>query len=287
MGADYAHCEAMVRQGDPDRWLASLFIPEPARRHVHAILAFNLEIARVREVAPEPMLGEIRLQWWRDALEKPDGDASANPVAAALLDTIERFDLPRGEFLDMIEARAFDLYDDPMPTVAALEAYARATSSNLFRPLPTILGPDEPAGGFGVAQHGGIAYALTGLLRALPWQSARGQCFVPLEILRRHGLERADFAAGQVDGNVTGMPTPEVRAALADMRALARDHLEIFLSRIEGLTERVKPAFLPLALCEPYLRQMEKPGHDPFRTPVILPQWRRQWTLWRAAKNWG
>ena len=93
---DFAWCEALVRREDPDRWLASLFIPEAARRHVLALYAFNLEVARVREVVSEPMLGEIRLQWQRDALEKPDdGDVRANPVAAALLDAVARFDLPK------------------------------------------------------------------------------------------------------------------------------------------------------------------------------------------------
>jgi phytoene synthase len=277
---DFAWCEAMVRREDRDRWLASLFIPAAARRNVLALYAFNLEVARVREVVSEPMLGEIRLQWQRDALEKPDdGDVRANPVAAALLDAIARFDLPKETLIELIDARAFDLYDDPMETIGQLEAYCRATSSNLFRLIPMILTPDEPASGLGAAAHGGIAYALTGLLRAFPWHAARGQLFIPLEILKKHGLERAEIAAGQA--------TPAVRAALADMRALARAHLEIFLSRIEGLPDRCKPGFLPVALCEPYLRQMERPGYEPFKAPVELPQWRRQWILWRAAKNWG
>jgi len=277
---DYAWCEAMVRREDRDRWLASLFIPEPARRNVLALYAFNLDVARVREVVSEPMLGEIRLQWQRDALENPDnGDVRANPVAAAMLDAIARFDLPKETLIELIDARAFDLYDDPMETAGQLEAYCQATSSNLFRLIPMILTPDEPASGLGAAAHGGVAYALTGLLRAFPWHAARGQLFVPLEILKKHGLERAEIAAGQA--------TPAVRAALADMRALAREHLDVFLSRIEGLPDRCKPGFLPVALCEPYLRQMEKPGYDPFKTAVELPQWRRQWILWRAAKNWG
>jgi 15-cis-phytoene synthase len=277
---DYAWCEAMVRREDRDRWLTSLFIPEAARRNVLALYAFNLEVARVREVVSEPMLGEIRLQWQRDALEKPDdGDVRANPVAAALLDAIARFDLPIETLIELIDARAFDLYDDPMETVGQLEAYCQATSSNLFRLIAMILTPDEPASGLGAAAHGGIAYALTGLLRAFPWHAARGQLFIPLEILKKHRLERAEIAAGQA--------TPAVRAALADMRTLALEHLEIFLSRIEGLPDRCKPGFLPVALCEPYLRLMEKPGYEPFKAPVELPQWRRQWTLWRAAKNWG
>jgi phytoene synthase len=278
--ADDAYSEALLRQGDPDRWLASLFIPEAARPHFHAVLAFNLEIARVREVVSEPMLGEIRLQWWRDALENPDnGDVRANPVAAALLDAIARFDLPKDPFIELIDARTFDLYDDPMETVAALEAYCKATSSSLFRLIPMILTPDEPASGLGAAEHGGLAYALTGLLRAFPWQSARGQLFIPLEILKKHGGDRAAIAAGKA--------TPAIRAALADMRGLARDNLDVFMTRIEGLPDACRPAFLPISLCEPNLRQMEKPGYEPFETIVQLPQWRRQWILWRAAKNWG
>ncbi len=278
--ADYAWCEAMVRRDDPDRWLASLFIPGAARPHVCAVLAFNLEIARVREVVSEPMLGEIRLQWQRDALESaPNGEVAANPVAAALLGTIARFNLPKETFVELIDARAFDLYDDPMESVGQLEAYCRATSSTLFRLIPMILTPNEPASGLGAAEHGGLAYALTGLLRAFPWQVARGQMFIPRDILKRHGLDPAAVAAGK--------PTPAILAALSDVRALARDNLDVFMARIEGLPEACLPAFLPIGLCEPYLRQMEKPGYDPFQTPVQLPQWRRQWSLWRAAKNWS
>ncbi len=276
---DYAYCEAEARREDPDRWLASLFIPEASRRHVHALYAFNVEIARVREAVSQPMLGEIRLQWWRDALGRTGhGDARANPIAAALFDTIERFDLPKVCFEELIDAREFDLFDDPMETVDALESYAKATSSSLFRLAPMILSPDEPAAGFGAAEHGGIAYALTGLLRAFPWHAARGQLFVPLETLKNHGADRADIAAGRA--------TPALLAALADLCALARDHLDTFLARIEGLPESCRPAFLPISLCEAYLRAMEKPGYDPFRTVVSLPQWRRQWILWRAARRW-
>ena len=92
-------------------------------------------------------------------------------------------------------------------------------------------------------------------------------------------LDRAAVAAGEA--------TPAVLAALADMRGLARDNLDVSLTRIEGLPAACLPGFLPISLCEPYLRRMEKPGYDPFKTPIELPQWRRQWILWRAAKNWG
>ncbi len=278
--ANYAYCETLLRRDDPDRWLACLFIPEGKRRHVHALYAFNLEIGRVREIVSEPMLGEFRLRWWRDALENPDGgDVRANPVAAALADTIQRFDLPKRAFIELLEPREFDLFDDAMETVAALETYARATSSSLFRAIVRILAQDDSVAAIPAADHGGLAYALTGLLRAFPWHRARGQLFIPLDMLRKHGLSRADIAAGR--------PSPAIVQALADLRRLARGHLGMFQSRIEAVPESCRAGLLPVSLCEAYLRQMEKPGYDPFKTAVTLPQWRRQWILWRAAKSWG
>jgi 15-cis-phytoene synthase len=279
-GADYAYCGTELRRDDLDRWLACLFIPEAKRRHAHALYAFSLEVARVSEIVSQPMPGLIRLQWWRDALERPDdGDVRANPVAAALADTIQRFNLPKSAFMELIDAREFDLFDEPMETIEALEGYAKATSSGLFRMSSMIVAAEQSAACVAAAETGGVAYALTGLLRALPWHSARGQIFIPLEILRKHGLSRADIAAHR--------PTPAILAAIADLRGLAQKSLDSFFLSIEGLPDSCRTAFLPVSLCESYLRQMEKPGYDPFKTRVTLPQWRRQWILWRAAKNWG
>jgi phytoene synthase len=276
---DYAYCETMLRRDDADRWLASFFIPRELRQHIFALYAFNLEIARVREIVSEPMLGEIRYQWWRDAIETPGyADVAANPVAAALLDTIQRFDLPKDQLLQVIDARTFDLYDDPMDGMGAFETYAASTTSNLFRLVRLIADPEDISGGLGVAEHGGIAYAITGLLRALPWHSARGQIYVPREILEKAGADRTDFALGRA--------TPEICTALAELRNLARNHLEVFDSRIAGLPDKSQAPYLPVGLCELYLKQMEKRRYDPFTTPIVLPQWRRQWTLWRAARHW-
>ncbi|WP_026608196.1 phytoene/squalene synthase family protein [Methylocapsa acidiphila] len=279
-GADYSYCETLLRRDDPDRWLASLFAPREARPHIHALYAFSLEIARVREIVSEPLLGEIRFQWWRDALDAPDrADVAANPVAGALLDTVVRFDLSKQALLDLIDARLFDLYDDPMENMEQLDSYARATSSGLFRLARRILDQDEAAEGLGAAEHGGIAYALTGLLRALPWHCARGQVYVPRDILEKNGVEPAELVAG--------ISSPGVLAALAELRGFARRHLEIFDTRLVCLPESARACFLPLSLCEAYLRRMEKPGYDPFKTPVGLPKWRRQWILWRAAGRWS
>jgi phytoene synthase len=234
----------------------------------------------VREIVSEPLLGEIRFQWWRDALEGTNaGEAKANPVAAALLDTITRFDLPKAPLLELIVARARDLYGEPMDSLAALESYTKATCSNLLRLAALILDVEEPAASREAAAHAGIAHGITGLIRALPWHRARDQVFVPVEILQAHGASRDDFAAG--------LASEGVLAALTELRAAARAHLDIFYAKLPGLPDKSGPAFLPVCLCEPYLRLMEKPGYEPFKTVIELPQWRRQWILWRTARRWG
>jgi phytoene synthase len=273
----FAHCEDLVRAGDKDRYLAALFAPADRRPHLYALFAFNLEIARVRELAREPMAGEIRLQWWREAIAgtRP-GEAAAHPVAAALRETIARHGLAPATLLDLIEARAFDLYDDPMPTLDALSAYGRRTASGLIALCARVLEPGDPQIA-DLAGPAGLAQAVTGLLRAFPLHASRGQLYLPADLLDRHQANAADIFAGR--------PTPALRAALAELRAFARAQLDAFASRFAAMPPATAPAFLPVALVRPYLARMERRDYDPFTSPVEVPQWRRQWVLWRAARR--
>ncbi len=272
---NFSHCESVLREGDPDRYWATLFAPADKRPFLHALYAFNFEIARVRESVREAMVGEIRLQWWRDALQgEARGDVRANPFAAALDETIVRFRLPRQALVDLIDARVFDLYEDPMPTLNDFEGYCGETSSALIRLSTLVLAGGRDPGGADAAGHAGVAYAITGLLRAFPWHARSGQVYLPQDILDRHGVVREDI--------VTGRGGPGLTGVLADMRALARRHLDQ-MRRLKGaLPAEVRPAFQPVALVEPYLRVMERRDYDPFRTAVEIPQWRRLWTLWRG-----
>jgi len=272
----FAYCENLLRAGDKDRWLASLFAPADRRPHLHALYAFNLEIARVRELAHEAMAGEIRLQWWREVLAgtRP-GEAAANPVAAALMETVARHDLPLQTFLDLIEARAFDLYNDPMPSLDAFAAYGRHTASGLIALAARVLARDRDVSE--AAGPAGIAYATTGLLRTLALHASRGQIYLPADVLARHGADLSDILAGRT--------TDALRAALAELRGFAREHFDLFAARRRALPRAVAPAFLPVALVPAYLARMERRDYDPFTTPVEVPQWRRQWLLWRAARR--
>ena len=122
-----------MREADRDRYLATLFAPAAHRDALFALYAFNVEIARVRDLAREPMPGEIRLQWWREVLSgERDGEAAAHPVAAALRETLLRYRLSPLPLIALIDARGFDLYDDPMASRANLDDYAAKTRASLF-----------------------------------------------------------------------------------------------------------------------------------------------------------
>jgi phytoene synthase len=275
MDASYRHCEELVRAADKDRYLATLFAPADRRGPLFALYAFDAEIAGVRDRVREPMAGEIRLQWWRDVLMgERSGEAAAHPVAAALLDTVTRFSLPRQRLTDLIEAHAFDLYDDPMPTFEALDGYVRQTASTVFGLAALICGgPAEHA-----AERAGLACGLTSLLRRFALHASRRQLFVPPQVLDGEGFSGDVFAGQASPGLITG---------LAMLRTRAREHLAAFEAGLAQLPASTMPAFLPVALVPGYLSAMEKRGYDPFRTAVEVPQWRRQWALWRAARRYS
>jgi phytoene synthase len=273
----YAHCEALLREQDRDRWLTSLFAPADRRPHLHALYAFNAEVARVRDAAKTAIAGEIRLQWWRDALSGDGhGDVRANPVADALLTTIAEHRLPIEPLLALIEARSFDLYDDPMASLEALYGYVRKTSSGLIESAACVLaGPDPLLAG--LAGPAGIGWGLSRILQAMPLHAARGQVYVPASLLGEHDIDPAAVLARRA--------SPGLAAVLADLRARARLELTEYERAAKMLPTMAAPAFLPVALAGPLLDRLERhQAADPFAL-VDLPAWRRQWILWRAARR--
>ena len=276
LSVSYAHCEAELKSQDHDSWLATLFAPAGARPQLHAVGAFVLEIGHVRGRVRQPIAGEIRLQWWQDVI---DGDrsseAAAHPVAAALVDTIGRAHLPRAVVGDMIDAFRIALYDEPPASVAAYEGRLVALRGTPVRLAAEVLGETgEPVAA--AASDAGIALAIADLVRDLPRRSGHHTVPLPDEMFSANDATRSDFDAGRL--------TPGVDRVLVELRAMARARLAALRSRRQRLG-RAGPAFLTASLAEPRLKRGE--GRDPFAVAPDLPQWRRQWRIWRAARNGG
>lgn len=268
-----------VRAADHDRYLSALYAPADRRDALFALYAFNAEIAGVRDRIHEPLPGEVRLQWWRDAIAA-EGDAeTGHPTADALRATIAANRLPQVAFDNMLEARIFDLYDDPMPSRTDLEGYCGETAATLIQLAAMVLDPVAAPGFAELAGRAGCAQAITGLLLLLPLHRRRGQCFVPADILAAAGTTPDEFVKG--DGGAAA------ERAVAAMIALAREHLNAFEKGAPALPVALRPAFLALALTRAYLDKMEKSGRSPLNMTATLSTLRRHWLLLRhAMRGW-
>ncbi|UVK45744.1 phytoene/squalene synthase family protein [Mesorhizobium sp. AR07] len=266
-----------VRAADHDRYLTALYAPAEKRDALFSLYAFNAEIASIRDRIHEPLPGEVRLQWWRDVIAAGGEAGAGHPVAEALNATIATYNLPKQAFGNMLDARVFDLYDDPMPSRTDLEGYCGETAAALIQLAAMTLDPVEAPGFAELSGRAGCAQAMTGLLLLLPLHRRRGQCFVPADILAAAGSSPQEFLAG--DGG------PGAKRAVAAMIALARDHLSAFEQGASALPASLHQAFLPLALSRAYLTKME--NGSPLDGVTRLSALRRHWLLLRrASKGW-
>jgi 15-cis-phytoene synthase len=269
-------CADLVRSHDFARYASGLFLPAPQRRALFALYAFNVEISRVREVVTQPLPGEIRLQWWTDMLSgKGHGGIEGNPVAAELNLVIQHWELPVERLSRLVEEHQFDLYNDPMPTMAALESYINDTFSTLFSLAAEITGWRIPEIEH-LARHAGLAQGMTRVVMAFPLDSSRRQLFVPLQLLESQGSGMEEAFSGKENH--------KVRAALDELLGDARVHLDTALGLLESVPPEARPVFLPLALVARDLRRMSRADANLF-TPLTTSRLRTLWILWRAARS--
>jgi phytoene synthase len=266
-----AAVRTIVKDGDPDRYAAALFAPRASRDALFALYAFNVELARIAEQVSEPQLGEIRLQWWRDALDRAfAGETSGHPVADAVGNGARHDTLSRESLFGLIDARSFDVSVKIMRDSTALDDYLGKTAGALFRLAAEVTAPHRTGAIEPAVRAAGIAYGLTGLMRALPVHAAQGRVDLPADMLLRHGSSPEQILAGQGSKGLT-----EVLAELRDTALVARKSAQ---GHVAALPSAAQAAFRPLALVEPYLSALQKV--DPLRQVAdINPLYR----LWRLA----
>ena len=269
-------CAELVRSRDFVRYASALFVPASQRRALLALYAFNVEVSRVHEQVSQPLPGEMRLQWWTDMLAGVDhGGVEGNPVAAELLLVIRTWRLPVERLSRLIEEHQFDLYNDPMPTMAALEGYINDTSSALFSLAALIAGQTSEEIEH-LARHAGLAQGITQVMASLPLDASRRQLFVPQQVLQSHGCGIEEVFAGK--------ETQKLRAAFDQLLGEAKGHLKTAFDLLEMVPPEVRPMFLPLAQVRRDLVRMSRADSDPFALRSTSRFW-ILWTLWRASRS--
>jgi phytoene synthase len=254
---------ASVRAADPDRYFAALFAPAPKRPLLLALYAFHAEVARIAETVREPMLGAIRLEWWRETVEAASkGSVRNHDVARGLAGLLAQSTVTREDLEALIAARAFDSSADQLADFVALEAYLDETSGRLMRLAAQVLeGPPNIAP---TLREAGLAYGLTGLLKALPFHNGRHKLYLPLDLLGALNLTpEAFFHLDKTE--------PRRVSAVRQVALKARDHF--LAARQAPKPGAALAAILPAALVPVYLRRL---GRD-------VPIHRRQMALLSAA----
>lgn len=243
-----------VRRQDRDRFTTALFAPADRREDLFALYAFNADIAGIREKVTEPMMGLMRLQFWRDLLDgvfEKGTPPPVHPTAEALIGAIHRRQLPRAPFDALLDARELDMEDQPPEDRAAFLGYARHTGGAVQTLAARILGgTDEET--LAAAEDVGTAWAITGLLRAVPFHAAQNRVYLSAADMAGRGIDGYTVAAGkphEAVADIAGELAGEARARLAEARARRR-----------RVNRSALPALLPAILADGYLKRLQRLG---------------------------
>lgn len=265
-----AYCRTEVRRFDPERYFASLFAGEAASGFLQALYAFNLEIAKTRETVSEPMLGQIRLQWWREAI---DGIYAGNPrdhaVVRVLAHTIGSCGLNRDRFDRLIDGREFDLEDRQPQSLEDLVRYAEETSGELTCLALACLGLKGP-GIESLGRSAGIGWALTGLLLAVPFHASQSRCYLPAALTDQHDVALSALYAGRPPAGLQDIVKAISLTASKELAA-AREHWR-------SMPRNGLPALSHLSVAHAHLRRLENDGYDVFAYRPMSP-FGRQWRI--------
>lgn len=253
-----------LREGDRPRYLCSLFAAETDRPGLLALYNFNLETARIRDTVSGPAVGRLRMKWWHDAVGRLRAGTPPNhPVMTALHDAVRRHGLDPAALSALVEARAADLSPARPDDLAGLFARIDARTGAVGRMSVAVLAADVPPAAVRASDLVCRAWALSGLLRALPARGARGWRDLPRDRLAAAGLPPDGLA-----GLRYGAPSPDgVAALVAGLAAAAAAALAEARSLSPDCPGSVAPALLPARFADDNLARLAKCGYDPALAP--------------------
>ncbi len=269
------YCFDELRKHDRDRYLTTLFAPEARRAELAALYTFNLEISRIPYTVSEPMLAEIRLQWWRDAIASLfAGNAADHPVIEMLDEAMARATLSRVFFENLIDSRVRDVKKPGFGTLDQLLRYADGSSASLVLLAMEILnvGDDEPIRR--AAVNVGIGWALISLVRAQPKLAQSRYLVAPDELLTKHGVDGEDILAGRSNDRIA--------ALYFELLELGRKHLAIARSMRPEVPKAARSPLLMAQLADRYADLIGRAQGNPFAAKIEINPLLRVTSLWKS-----
>ena len=270
---DAKYCLNQLRDQSPDFYLSSLLLPSAVRADIVALHTFHTEVSGITLASPEPIAGEIRLQWWMEVLNRQrEEEAAQHPLARSLLSVMEAHNLPAGVLVSKLEAHIFDLYSDPMGDQEMLEAYFGETRSALFQLAALIIEKEAGPNLANVSGHAGVATGCISILENLARHRAQHHVYFPSDLLTKTDLNAEQF-----------LLTSDSRhsKAVSSLVEIAELHFSKAVSALKTVPPDFKPIFAPLALVPVYLKRIRKRPETALNGISPVSQLARQWALWR------
>ncbi len=258
MHEDISYCGALVKEYDPDRFLLCMFASADVREDLWALFSFNYEIAKTREVVSDTTLGQIRLQWWRDAIASIyDGEeVTEHEIVQPLARAIHAHDLPQEHFETLLHAREFDLEDVAPETLEGLLIYIDHTNAPLLKLALQICGHDPEVQ---PVQAMAVNYGLMGVLRSAQVMAAQGRCLLPSDLMAKHGVSKAALYQGKPEEGIA-LLAQEICEGYVHGIKVDRGFLRAYLSLSGVYYSQVKSLkyniFAPRMECPPSFRAL-------------------------------
>lgn len=270
---DDRYCQELIKQVDHDRYLTVLYARAARRPALFALYGFNYEISRIRQTVSEPMVGEIRLQWWREAIDDIYQDIiGPHDILPALAAAIGEYDIGRASLMGLIDGRVPDLYDEPLKNIAGLEEYLGQTAGNLSCLAVYILGQRDIDD---LAQRLGMAWGYVGIIRSLAYHSSLKKSYIPLDLKKKYDLPEEVFLIPD--------QAARIKAPLQELCQQALHHLAYVTAGKARINRDSRSVFLLAALTRSYLKTIKKADYNPFMLAEKADALPRHWHLLTSA----
>ncbi|TIC73697.1 2-oxoglutarate dehydrogenase, E1 component [Wallemia mellicola] len=266
-----SYCRDTVRKLDYPAHLCGYFYPKYALDDYYALKAWNIELATIKDSSSKDFIATLRLQFWKDTINNVyKGKITNEPVATALFDSVQKFELPRQSFMNVIEGRERELSLETPRDLQSLGTVLELTQSSLLHlqlelllPQLTEIDPLEKENYQLALSHIGKSIGLATLLRALPYHAAKGRLVIPSDINANHGVVEEEILRklDKVDGDTL----EKLSDATFEFATEANDQLIAARSLLkDGIRKQLMPVFLSAVPPQAYLNRLEKYNFNPF-----------------------
>ncbi|MGM0412757.1 MAG: presqualene diphosphate synthase HpnD [Pseudomonadota bacterium] len=271
------YCQEKTAASGSSFYYSFLFLDDDRRRAITALYAFCREVDDVVDECSEPSVARIKLEWWRQEVERLFDGQPQHPVAQALAPWLERFDLPREHFQEIIDGMEMDLDIHDYPDFRTLSLYCYRVAAVVGLMAAEIFGYQNRQ----TRQYAndlGMAFQLTNILRDVHEDAQRGRIYLPAEDREAYGVSREDLLMAR--------ETDAMRALFAFEADRARDY---YRRALEGLPEEDRYAqrsgVIMAAIYQRLLQRMASDGYRVMTRRYRLPPWTKLWVAWRTARR--